>query len=122
MKAGQKYQACITGLRRRLKQRNEMLEKERLELLRRIRPAGPALKALGAKDVILFGSILERGAFDRASDIDVFVSGLPDEKVWKALGTLERAVAIRERDINIVFEQMGPSGLTEQARRTGMKL
>ena len=122
MKTEQKYQAFIADLRRQLKQRDNILEKERLDLLRRIRPAGPALKALGARDVILFGSILRPGAFDRASDIDILVNGLPDERVWEALGVVEGAVAISERDIDIVFEQMANRGLIVEARRTGIKL
>lgn len=121
MKAGQD-QACMEGLRRKLKQMGDLLERERLDLLARVRSAGAALKAIGARDVIIFGSILRPGAFDRASDIDILVIGLPDDMIWKALGAVERATSIREREINLVFDQMASSDLLEEAREKGRKL
>ncbi|PXF57862.1 MAG: hypothetical protein C4B58_08665 [Deltaproteobacteria bacterium] len=75
------------GFKKRMQERKAAFESERLDLLERVRPAGPALKALGAKEVILFSSILRPGFFDRASDIDILVVGLPDEHLWKALGS-----------------------------------
>ncbi len=122
MKTAPKYQPFVSGLRERFRQRNEMLEKERFDLLDRIRPAGPALRMLGASEVILFGSILRKGAFDRASDIDILVIGLPDNRVWEALGAAERAAAISERAIDIVFAQMAPGELVANARRSGIRL
>ena len=105
-----------------LRQQSETMEKERLDLLERIRPEGPALRELGAKEVILFGSILCPGEFDRASDIDILVSGLDDENIWLALGTAERAVSINSRAIGIVFEQMASQSLIAHARKHGIKL
>lgn len=101
--------------------RNEF-EQERLDLLGRVRPAGEALRALGAKEVILFGSILRPNFFDRASDIDILVLGLPDDLVLRALGAVERATGIFEREINLVFDQMAPTSLVEEARRLGVPL
>jgi len=75
-----------------------------------------------AEDVVLFGSKLRSGEFDRASDIDILVSGLDDAKIWNALGAVERAVSIFEREIDLVFEQMADAGIVADARKNGMEL
>lgn len=110
------------GLRRRYEEELAVMEQERLDLLGRVRPAGEALRALGAKEVILFGSILRPNFFDRASDIDILVLGLPDDLVLRALGAVEWATGIFEREINLVFDQMAPTSLVEEARRLGVPL
>lgn len=110
------------GLRKKQREFHEVLERERLELLPRVKLAGPALKETGAKEVYLFGSILQPGYFDRASDIDILVVGLPDEYLWKALGIVERATGINEREINLVFDQMAEKGLIEAAKEQGVAL
>jgi predicted nucleotidyltransferase len=99
-----------------------VLERDRLELLERVRPAGDALRTLGAREVILFGSILRQGLFDRASDIDILVAGLPDDLVLRAIDTVERATTIWEREINLVFDEMASAELFQEARRTGLPL
>jgi predicted nucleotidyltransferase len=110
------------GLKRRFEQELEAMERERLELLERVRPAGDALRLLGAREVFLFGSILRPNFFDRASDIDLLVVGIPDEALLKALGAVERSTGIVERELNLVFDQMAPEGLVIEARRTGLPL
>jgi predicted nucleotidyltransferase len=110
------------GLRRAYAERMAVLERERLDLLERVRPAGDALRHLGAAQVLLFGSILRAGYFDRASDIDILVSGLPDELLWRALSTVERATGIYDRDINLVFDQMASPDLAAEARKSGIVL
>ncbi len=122
MTTDRQHEQYLQGLKAMFRQQGETLEKERLDLLERIRPAGPALRELGAKEVILFGSILRPGEFDRASDIDILVSGLDDEKIWHVLGTVERAVSINSRTIDIVFEQMASYSLIMRAREHGIKL
>ena len=87
-----------------------------------MRPAGEALRKLGAREVILFGSILRPGYFDGASDIDILIVGLPDENTWKALSTIEQATGIFDRDLNPVFAEMVSEGLVAEARRAGMLL
>ena len=108
--------------KKRMQERKAAFESERLDLLKRVRMAGPALKALGAKEVILFGSILRSGFFDRASDIDILIVGLPDEHLWKALGVAERSTGIIEREINLVFDQMAGLDLVTEARDRGVVL
>jgi predicted nucleotidyltransferase len=111
-----------TGLESLNRQKLEAMEEERLDLLRRVRPAGDALKALGAREVFLFGSILSPYRFDGASDIDILVIGLPDTVLLKALGAVERATGILNREINLVFDQMAPGGLCQHGRETGLPL
>jgi predicted nucleotidyltransferase len=122
MSDGTDFSTFREGLRRRYEEELAAMERERLDLLARVRPAGEALRALGAREAILFGSILRPNFFDRASDIDILVVGLPDDLVLKALGAVERATGIFEREINLVFDQMAPRGLVEEARRTGVPL
>jgi predicted nucleotidyltransferase len=110
------------GFKKRMQERRATFESERINLLAKVRLAGPALKALGAKEVIIFGSILRPGFFDRASDIDILVIGLPDEHLWKALGVVERSTGIIEREINLVFDQMASSDLVTEARTKGVVL
>ena len=110
------------GLRRMYEQRAAAFERERLELLERVRPAGEALRKLGAREVILFGSILRPGYFDGASDIDILIVGLPEEHTWHALRTIEEATGIFNRELNPVFAEMVSEGLVAEARRTGIPL
>jgi len=114
--------ACREALNRRYREESELFEKERLELLERVRPAGDALRALGAREVILFGSILRPGYFDRASDIDILLLDFPVESSWRALKAVEDATGIRDRCLNIVFDDSVPPSLVEEARKTGMPL
>lgn len=97
-------------------------ERERLELLEKVRPAGDALRAMGAREVVLFGSILRPGFFDRASDIDILIVDLPEEFTWRALKAVEDATGIWDRCLNLVFNDMAPESLVEEARRTGVPL
>lgn len=117
-----RLEAMREALRKRWAEEKEMFERERLELLDRVRPAGDALRALGAREVFLFGSILRPHYFDRASDIDILVVGIPDAVLLKALGAVERATGIVERELNLVFDQMAPEGLVLEARKTGVPL
>ncbi len=45
-----------------------------------------------AKKVILFGSLLDKNAFDMSSDIDLAVMGVPDGIFYKALGSITEVV------------------------------
>lgn len=122
MSAGTDFTTFREGLRRRYLEELEAMERERLELLEKVRPAGGALRAMGAKEVVLFGSILRPGFFDRASDIDILIVDLPEEFTWRALKAVEDATGIWDRCLNLVFNDMAPESLVEEARRTGVPL
>jgi predicted nucleotidyltransferase len=55
------------------------------ELKVRIRKAAAALRALGARQVYIFGSAAT-GTLREGSDIDLAVEGLPPEKFFTAMG------------------------------------
>ena len=55
------------------------------DMQKKIARAAAALKAYGATEVYLFGSLAE-GRFTRHSDIDMAVRGLPPEKFFHAMG------------------------------------
>jgi predicted nucleotidyltransferase len=52
--------------------------------------AGVLSKTFGATRVVLFGSVMEPGRFNRRSDIDLAVDGLPSSRYFAALGELMR--------------------------------
>jgi predicted nucleotidyltransferase len=116
------FSSYLPGLRRMYEERAAAFERKRPDILERVRPAGDALRKLGAREVILFGSILRPNFFDGSSDIDILVIGLPDEHMWHALSAVEKATGINERDINPVFAEMVSESLVAEARQTGMPL
>lgn len=56
------------------------------------------LLAAGAREVYVFGSALET-RFNRSSDIDVAVSGLPPEKFFRTFANISRCF---ERSVDLV--------------------
>lgn len=52
-----------------------------------------------AEKVILFGSLLHKTSFDFTSDIDLAVSGIPDSRFYKAVGTIMQVVTPFEIDL-----------------------
>jgi len=76
------------------------------------------VKKFGAKEVILFGSLLEKKYFDVASDIDISVKGLGD-KYYKAYG-----YCIRHSKFNLdirAYEDM-PNNFKININRKGLYL
>jgi predicted nucleotidyltransferase len=61
------------------------------DLERAIRVAAEVLKAEGAREVYLFGS-LAKGRERPESDIDLAVSGLPERKFFHAMACAHRAI------------------------------
>lgn len=56
-------------------------------------------KKFHAKKVLLFGSVLYKEYFGMHSDIDLAVSGIPDESFYKAVGETLTLVSPFEVDI-----------------------
>lgn len=73
---------------KRKKQEEEALKKRQSLLFKRVRKCALELKKLGAKRVILFGS-LATGRFRKDSDVDIAVEGLSAKAYFKALGIVE---------------------------------
>jgi uncharacterized protein len=60
--------------------------------------AASALKAVGAKEVYVFGSA-SKGRMRPDSDVDLAVSGLPPEVFFRAMGIASRALG---RQVDLV--------------------
>ena len=75
------------------------------ELNRVIEQAAAVLKAAGAREVYLFGSVAA-GMLGEDSDIDMAVSGLPPENFFEAMG---RAGDCLPRPLDLVdLDEAGP--------------
>jgi predicted nucleotidyltransferase len=61
------------------------------EIERLIEEAAAALKAVGAREVYVFGSAA-KGKLRENSDVDIAVSGLPPEVFFPAMGKASRAL------------------------------
>ena len=68
------------------------------ELDRLIQQAAAVLRAAGAREVYIFGSVAA-GTLGEDSDIDMAVSGLPPEKFFDAMG---RAGDLLPRPLDLV--------------------
>ena len=73
---------------RRLRKEEKALEKKRELLNKKIRLCAKKIKKLGARRIILFGS-LATGLYRKDSDVDIAVEGLSVDAYFKALGILE---------------------------------
>ncbi len=72
---------------------NDEINKRYNDAWEKARLAAQVLKdSFSAKKVILFGSLIDKNAFDMSSDIDLAVMGVPDGIFYKALGSLAEVV------------------------------
>jgi len=85
------------------------------ELAPLIEKAAAALKAAGAREVYLFGSV-SRGRLRPDSDVDIAVSGLPPEVFFQAMGKASRAVGRPVDLIDLDVENPFTRYLKEQGR------
>ena len=72
--------------RRRLEE--ERLRLRRIRLMEKVKECAIAIKRIGGKRVVLFGS-LATGRFHRGSDVDIAVEGLSSKTYFKAIGLIE---------------------------------
>lgn len=76
------------------------------------------VKKFGAKEVILYGSLLRKKYFDKASDIDLAVKGLGD-KYFRAYGY---CIRISKFNLDIrAYEDMAPR-FKDTVNRNGKRL
>lgn len=93
------------GLAARQSRRREELEQRRLAILPVVRQAAAALLGLGARRVLLFGSLLVPDRFRERSDVDVLVYGLADHQLTAALRLLEDWPGLEEVEIDLKFAE-----------------
>jgi predicted nucleotidyltransferase len=93
---------------------------ERERLLARVREAAGQLKRLGARRVVLFGSLVHGGWFSPTSDVDLAVLGLPPAAFWQGWRLVEDIVGDRPVDL-VVMEQASES-LLRAIERDGVEV
>ena len=92
-----------------------------VELRQRVEKLAQNLKChLGIKRVILFGSLIQDGQFDKFSDVDLAVEGLSAEQYWNAWRMAEDA--IREHEIDIVDLDSATQTLKKAIQKWGKEI
>ncbi|MEW6214657.1 MAG: nucleotidyltransferase domain-containing protein [Nitrospirota bacterium] len=74
------------------------------------------LKSLGAKKVIIFGSLIE-GDFKIDSDIDIAVEGLPESKYIEAIIETEKILTTADIDFDLVLYERAYPWIKEKVNR-----
>ncbi len=77
---------------------------------------GEKLKSLGAKRVIVFGSLIE-GDFKIDSDIDIAVEGLPESKYIEAIIETEKILSTADIDFDLVLYERAYTWIKERINR-----
>jgi predicted nucleotidyltransferase len=88
------------------KERDRLLEEKvsllRENLMRTLPDLSRALRALGAEEVIIFGSLVE-GDFRYGSDIDIAVKDLTESKYLDAIIAVEKILAPLDINFDLVL-------------------
>lgn len=102
-------------LRAREKKQQEQ-ERLRKEVLWQVEAA---LKELATRyswtEIYLFGSLLQPGRFDRDSDVDLSVAGLPKQDLYRLTAEL---MSLLGRNVDLVI--LEESSLSEKIRQKGV--
>ena len=101
-----------------LKQDMERIHARRLRALKRAEEACLYLCRLGAKESFIFGSVLSAD-FREHSDIDIAVSGLPREHIYKVESKIEEIVEGMRFDL--VYLENAPAYLEKRIREKGKR-
>lgn len=105
--------------RLRLRTRDmEQIQAKRLIALQKAEEACLYLCSLGAKESFIFGSLLS-GTFREHSDIDLAVSGLPREHIYKVESKIEEIVGGMHFDL--VYLEDAPGYLVKRIREKGKR-
>lgn len=93
----------------------------REQLLGRIRGAAEMLKRrLGARRVVLFGSLAHAAWFRPDSDVDLAVEGLKGDAYWQAWRLVEETIS--DRVIELVELETASESLQRAIQRHGLEL
>lgn len=93
---------------------------ERERLIGRVRVAAEQLRRLGARRIILFGSLARDGTFGAESDIDLAVEDLPAAAYWEGWRLAEEALGGVPVDLVALERASGP--LRRAIERDGVEL
>lgn len=104
---------------RRLEAKKQTAGRQRADrLLARLPGAARALRARGARRVVLFGSLSEAGPGPEA-DVDIGVEGLPSRDYFPALAELMTLFGTR---VDLVRLEEAPQSLRERIEQDGQPL
>lgn len=104
---------------RRLRKEEEALKQKRRLLIKKVRLCAEKIKDLGAKRVILFGS-LAANRFRKDSDVDMAVEGLSVDAYFKALGILEEILG--DVSFDLVDMQEALPSVVRKIKEEGIEL
>lgn len=111
------YLGAVTNehatLERRAADRRALVNTRARELRASVPELTACLRAHGASQVVLFGSLVEGDAHE-ASDIDLAVTGLPVAEYWNALAAV---AAIAPGSVDVVRTETASSALMCAIRR-----
>ncbi len=93
---------------------------EHAHLFKRVRQAAKELKQLGARRVVLFGSLAQAGGATLESDVDLAVLDLPAERYWAAWQVAEEIVG--DRLVDLVALEQASEPLRRAIERNGVEL
>ena len=96
-------------------------QRERKQLMARVREVSAALKArFGVRRVIVFGSLANAEWFTPDSDIDLAVEGLAVNDFWEAWRLAEEIIA--DRPVDLIEIEMAKESLLQAIQRYGIEL
>ncbi|MEW6274719.1 MAG: nucleotidyltransferase domain-containing protein [Bacillota bacterium] len=114
------YRKYITGHLSQLSREEKQIAKKARQARTKAEEIARQLACrYGAKKVYLFGS-LATGEFDRDSDIDLAMVGLPEEQYIKAYGLAEGLA--RPFPVDLVFLESAVDSLRERVNKEGVVL
>ncbi|GKT09537.1 nucleotidyltransferase domain-containing protein [Desulforhabdus sp. TSK] len=96
----------------------EHIQTKRLLALKRAEEACRYLCRLGARESFIFGSLVT-GGFGEHSDIDLAVSGLPREHIYRVESEIEEIVGGMRFDL--VYLENAPAYLVKRIREKGKR-
>ena len=118
-----RWQGYITGARRRtaVPERTPLEQRRRELLLDRVRQAASVLKSrLGARRVVLFGSLAHEAWFAADSDVDLAVEGLVGDDYWRAWRLAEEIIG--DRPVDLIDLETASESLQQAIERHGVEL
>lgn len=113
------YKSYREAWDRRLRKEEEAIEKKRKLLIKKIRVCAEKIKNLGAKRVILFGSLAE-SRLRKDSDVDIAFEGLSVDAYFKALGILEEILG--DVSFDLVDMQEALPSVVRKIEKEGIEL
>lgn len=102
------------------KHREEFIRKRFESAWEEAKKAAAILTNFGAGRVVVFGSLTDISSFTERSDIDLAVSGIPDEKFYAAVGAVTGA--IKGFKVDVLDMDDCKSRLKKAVERDGIEL